>query len=152
MCVLSYSCYPAELCTWWSLWAAPSVQADPRTPRVLARRSRCCTSPLLCSGQLCSKALPPCAGSLAATRENTDTQQSKYPFLSQIRITHHHSHTYCTLCTQSMQVPTFHHVTANVKAFITLLGESWNPLLWSRAVNSQELWAEHKSSQLIAAT
>lgn len=65
---ISYSCYPAELCIWWSLWGAPSGLEDPRTPPVLDPHSRCYTSPPLCSAQPCSKALPPCAGSLTKTR------------------------------------------------------------------------------------
>lgn len=145
MCVLSYSCYPAGLCTWWSLWGALSAQADPRTLPALAQHSHCCTSLLLCSGLPCSKALPPCAGSLAAMRNIHRHSVCKYHFLSLICIAHP-THTYSTLCTQSMRVPTFHHVTANVKVFVSLLGEGWNPLLWSQAVNSQELRAEHKSS------
>lgn len=125
MCVLSYSCCPAELCTWWSLWAAPSGRADPKTHQVPGQHSHCCTSLLLCSGLPCSKALPPCAGSLAGMRNIHRHSLSKYNFLLLIYI-RTHTNTYYTLCTQSMRVPAFHHVTANVKVFITLLGESWN--------------------------
>lgn len=120
--VCSYSCYPAVLCTWWSLWGAPSGQADPRTHPAPVQHSHYCTSPPLCSGRPCSKVPRPCVGSSAETKI-TQTLNCLYYALKVCKCPHPN---FFLLCERLYNPPR---------------GELKSPFA-SKDVNAHELWAE----------